>query len=130
MIGLEELVSEWFNHARDDLRSAEHLTTLHPVPCEVICYLCRQSAEKALKGFLVFHIPDQEPPRIHDLEQLRKMCSEWEKDFALYEVDCKRLTQYAVAARYPNELEIDLKDAELALKSAAAVLKFVEGHIK
>ncbi len=38
-----------------DLRSAEHLLKMHPVPIEIICYLCQQSAEKYLLAGSVFN---------------------------------------------------------------------------
>jgi len=58
-----------------DLDSAEYLLNMHPIPIEIICYLCQQSAEKYLKGYLVLH--DINPPKIHDLNQLRKLCSDY-----------------------------------------------------
>lgn len=44
---------EWFDLAVMDMRSAEYLTNMKPVPIEIICYHCQQSAEKYLKGYLV-----------------------------------------------------------------------------
>lgn len=128
MISLSELTHEWLNYARNDLRSAQFMTDMHPIPCEIICFHCQQTVEKALKAFLIFH--GQEPPRTHDLELLWKMCNGLEANFATYKSDCKRLTQYAVVARYPNELQIDVADAKIAIKSAAALLEFVEGLVK
>lgn len=56
-----------------DLSSARYLLNMHPVPKEIICYLSPQSAEKYLKGYLVLY--DINPPKIHDLNELRKFCS-------------------------------------------------------
>jgi HEPN domain-containing protein len=44
---------EWERYAAMDLDSAEYLLHMIPVPIEIICYHCRQSAEKYLKGYLV-----------------------------------------------------------------------------
>jgi len=37
-----------------DLNTAEYLKNMKPLPIEIICYHCQQSAEKYLKGYLVF----------------------------------------------------------------------------
>lgn len=63
----DELVNEWLDLAANDLRSAYHLTTLHPVPLEVVCFHCQQAAEKSLKAYLVYS--GIRPPKTHDLYQ-------------------------------------------------------------
>jgi len=35
-----------------DLGTAEYLQNMSPLPLEIICYHCQQSAEKYLKGYL------------------------------------------------------------------------------
>ena len=60
-----DIVKEWIKYAETDLASANHLLGMHPIPIEIICYHCAQSAEKALKAFLI--AKDVEPPRTHDL---------------------------------------------------------------
>ncbi|MDZ7794710.1 MAG: HEPN domain-containing protein [Spirochaetia bacterium] len=67
-----DLIKEWIDYARNDLRAAEYLTNLHPQPVEIICFHCQQAAEKALKGYLVSI--DIRPPKIHDLYQLLELC--------------------------------------------------------
>jgi len=49
-----DLIAEWFHYSDMDLASAEHLQTMHPQPFEIICFLCQQSAEKNLKGYLIY----------------------------------------------------------------------------
>lgn len=128
MLAPLELAREWLNYARNDLRVAEHLTSMEPPPYETICFHCQQAAEKALKGFMVFN--SQEPPRTHDLEPLRQICGALEPDFSAYEEPCKQLTAYAVVVRYPNELQVELEDAEMAIRNATSILTFVESVIK
>jgi HEPN domain-containing protein len=48
-----EYALEWLTYAETDLNSAEFLLNLKPLPVEVICYHCQQSAEKCLKGNLL-----------------------------------------------------------------------------
>ena len=99
------LLQEWLNKGNDDLRSAEHLSTMqHPTPDEVICYLCQQSAEKYLKSYLVLN--DIEPPRIHDLKELMEMCGQLNNNFNVLLPQLDVLKVYAVLPRYPNELGI------------------------
>ena len=48
-----ETAKEWFTYAERDFLTAEHLAkTLYPIPIEIVCYHCQQSAEKFLKGFI------------------------------------------------------------------------------
>jgi len=48
-----EILRQWLARGEEELRSAEYLSTMHhPTPDETICYLCQQSAEKYLKGFI------------------------------------------------------------------------------
>jgi HEPN domain-containing protein len=61
-MGKMEILQGWLNKGEEELRSAEYLSTMHhPTPDETICYLCQQSAEKYLKGFLFLY--DVEPPQ-------------------------------------------------------------------
>ena len=61
-----EILQQWLNMGKDDLRSAEYLSTMHhPTPDEIICFHCQQSAEKYLKAYIFFH--DIEPEKTHDL---------------------------------------------------------------
>jgi HEPN domain-containing protein len=68
----KEAAKEWFDIADKDLALAGHaLGTMHPAPYELICYHCQQSAEKNLKGYIVFH--GVVPPKVHDLPELQKL---------------------------------------------------------
>jgi HEPN domain-containing protein len=44
---------EWLRFAKMDLSSAEFLLKHKPLPKEIICFHCQQTAEKGLKGVLV-----------------------------------------------------------------------------
>lgn len=71
---MSSYIRQWLELAEGDFLSANHLLTLYPHKLEVICYLCEQSAEKMLKGFLVPY--QEEIPRTHDLMRLCRMCGE------------------------------------------------------
>jgi len=120
-----DLVKEWFDIASIDLQVAAHLfDTMHPKPLEIICYHCQQAAEKALKGFLTDR--GIEPPYIHDLEQLRLMCKEYDSSFsdAAIQKASLQLSEYAVSTRYPDRPEIEEHDVAAALEEADRIYAF------
>ena len=50
-----EILGQWLDKGKDDLRVAEYLSTMHhPTPDEIICFHCQQSAEKYLKAFIFY----------------------------------------------------------------------------
>ena len=115
-----DLVREWLEYAFADLRTAKHLfETLHPRPLEIVCYHCQQTAEKALKGFLINQ--DFEPPRTHDLEMLYQLCAKLDQSFETIRLACQSLTNYATSTRYPSNVEIEESNATLALKQAESI---------
>ena len=123
-MGKSELLQQWMDKGNDDLRSAEFLSTMHyPTPDEVICFLCQQSSEKYLKGFLFFH--DIEPPKTHNLIELLEMCKEIDSNFSVLLPQLNTLTDYAVNPRYPNELGITNEDMKTAIRYAKVVQEFV-----
>jgi HEPN domain-containing protein len=119
-----EELRQWFALALQDLSLADHAATMmHPTPDEQICYHCQQAAEKYIKGFLFLnHI---EPPRIHDLSALRKMCEELAPEFSILLPKTQFLTRYGVMPRYPNELQITSDEMKLALRYAKDIQEFV-----
>ena len=64
----------WFEKARKDIRCAEIDLAAEPPSTEDALYHCQQAAEKALKGFLVWH--DEPFPRTHDLGKLGRQAVE------------------------------------------------------
>jgi HEPN domain-containing protein len=88
-----DYVVEWFRFADSDLSSAEYLQGMRPQPLEIICYHCEQSAEKYLKGFLIYK-DVVEPPKTHYLETLCEMCSEFDERFQEIKRVCNVLTRY------------------------------------
>lgn len=114
---------EWQRFAAMDLDSAEYLLKMHPVPIEIICYHCQQSAEKYLKGYLV--LCGKNPPKIHDLDELCKLCMRLFETFKNIADNCSDLTAYGVHSRYPMDLMLDEQDMRQALNSAKAIRDFV-----
>ena len=118
-----ELIAEWFQYADMDLESAEYLQGKRPQPLEIMCFLCQQSAEKNLKGYLIFKT-DTEQSKTHDLMFLINKCADFDKRFSSLEKACGALNRYGVQPRYPNELGITINDALKALEYARQVRDF------
>jgi len=118
-----DYILEWFRFAEMDLLSAEKLTTLYPVHTHLVCFLCQQSAEKYLKGFLVYK-GVIEPPKTHNLDTLCEMCSEYDDCFSEIKRACSILTVYGVQPRYPHEMEILDSDIKKALDYARQIKEF------
>jgi len=100
-----EYAAEWFHFADRDLASAEYLHGMRPQPLEIICFLCQQSAEKSLKGYLIYK-GIAEPPKTHNLIILNSMCSDYDERFCGIDKACSVLTGYGVQPRYPQEIAI------------------------
>ncbi len=114
---------EWQRFAEMDLMSAEYLLKMRPVPIEIICYHCQQSAEKYLKGYLVLH--GMNPPKIHDLNQLQKLCANISDSFSDIADHCSDLTAYGVQPRYPMQLILEERDMQEAIISAKVIRGFI-----
>ena len=114
---------EWQRLAEMDLHSAEFLLNMHPVPLEIICYHCQQSAEKYLKGYLVLN--GKNPPKTHDLDELCKLCADMSDTFTEIADHCSDLTAYGVQPRYPMEMMLEEQDTLQALNSAKAIRDFI-----
>ena len=117
------LIDEWLRYASNDLIVAKHsFEDLHPKQTEIASYHCQQCTEKALKAYLLFK--NTEPPRIHDLKVLCKMCQDIDASFAEIGIQCAHLNSYGVAVRYPNELSPDEEMVKLAINKAQQVYDF------
>ena len=119
---IDEYALEWFRFADIDLSAAEHLTGMHPLPLEIICYHCQQSAEKYLKGFLFYN--GEKPPKTHEIDRLCDMCSVFDSRFNDIYDECVALTQYGVQPRYPYEMSINECHMEQALAFARTIRDF------
>ena len=122
---MDDMVAEWVKYSDMDLKTAKHLhENMRPMPLEIICYLCQQSAEKALKAFLIFS--GIKPEKTHDLGFLGNKCTDVDNSFSEIEESCSRLNRYSSQPRYPFEIEITDGDALLALQSGSKISEFVK----
>jgi HEPN domain-containing protein len=119
-----ESAQEWQNFAKMDLDSSEFLLHMQPVPVEIICYHCQQSAEKSLKSLLVLH--SIFPPRIHDLMELRELCLPFITDADSITEAVDHLNKYSVRPRYPKEIEINDAQLRQAVVDAKTILDYTK----
>ena len=114
---------EWQKLAEMDLKSAEYLLNMSPIPIEIVCFHCQQSAEKYLKSYLILN--GMNPPKIHDLDELRKSCTKLSDTFEIIADQCSNLTVYGVQPRYPMELILKQHDMKKAQNDANVIKDFV-----
>ncbi len=114
-----ESAREWLHFALMDLESAKYLQGMRPVPHEVICYHCQQSAEKSLKAVLVKH--QLEPRKIHDLVKLIQEILDVEPGLTPLIPVVAGLSDYATLTRYPPSMQIGPVEVVRAVQDAEQV---------
>jgi HEPN domain-containing protein len=97
----------------------------------LVCFLCHQSAEKALKAYLYYQ--GEGPVIGHSTYILAKRCAKFEDDFEILLPTCRQLDQYYTPTRYPNALPGGIphefftdSEASPALESLRQLISFVE----
>ena len=123
-----EVVQEarrWLRYAREDLATAEAL--LPEAPPRHAAWLAQQAAEKAIKAVLVaLQVPF---PFVHDLERLVGRVPEGWGVHAV-EGDLSLLTDFAVNARYPDDLpDVGRGMAQTGAAHARRIVAAVEADL-
>jgi HEPN domain-containing protein len=119
-----ELVRNWLIKAQHDLAAAHKLSTDPDPYLDVAVYHCQQAAEKAVKGFLVFH--DQPFEKTHDVEVLITLALRYDARFSEWFEAAARLTPYATEFRYPSDLlELDPDEFQQAMGAASELYDFI-----
>ena len=98
------MIKMWFRKSAQDLQTAKLLLAQNSeVFWGPLVFHAQQSAEKAIKGFLVFN--KIRFSKTHDMNILVNLVADVDKQLS-EELDyAKVLTKYAVAYRYPEENE-------------------------
>lgn len=114
----ESNFSAWLRKADHDLLNIENNLAAKEIPWDTVCFHAQQAAEKVLKAFLV--VRGRDLSKTHDLVALLALCVECDAGLAGLESDCRKLTSYGVAARYPDDLfepgEADGRDVVAAAR--------------
>lgn len=100
-----------FKKAEDDFSNAG----VSAISVDLVCFLCQQSVEKYLKGYLEEHeIPFS---KTHNLRELLDLALPLQPFWESWRVAFERLTRYAAEFRYPGEWANE-EDAVTSLKIA------------
>ncbi len=126
-----ELLAEtrsWFLKASRDLDAGEFELTAPSPFTEHAVFHAQQAAEKALKGFLVWHgVPFR---KTHSLEELGAQCEAVDGGLRPAIDKAVPLTKYASEYRYPGEPETPpLEEATAALALAREVYDAVVARL-
>jgi HEPN domain-containing protein len=117
------LVREWLTKAERDLEAANRLAKPEEL-LDLAIYHCQQGAEKALKGFLIFH--DVAFEKVHDLRLLNALAMAVEARFSSWQDVAEGLTPYATEFRYPDDrFEPQRDEFDQALRAATDLYQFI-----
>jgi HEPN domain-containing protein len=119
---------QWLQYAFQDLKAAKILSQENEI-CSMAFFLCQQSAEKALKAFLIHK---QRPvQKTHDLTLLLKNCSVEVPAFKQLEHEAEMLNPFGPDIRYPNDIALpDKTTLQASIVEAERVLYFVKDHLR
>ena len=113
------LVQSWLVKSQHDLMSAERLAEGEAPLLDTAVYHCQQAAEKALKGFLVYH--DWRFQKTHDLSLLLVEAGRFTQDFVPLDSAAGPLTRGGIVFRYPEaQMEPTQAEYEQAFQDASA----------
>jgi HEPN domain-containing protein len=118
---------EWLKRARSSFELAK-ASDNELVYYEDLCFQAQQSAEKGLKGLLIFY--GVEPEKTHSLYVLLQELEKYTKiSDEIKEV--LKLNNFAVQTRYPGDyVEIEKEEYEQSIIIAEKCLKWIGEKIK
>ncbi|MGA2544387.1 MAG: HEPN domain-containing protein [Verrucomicrobiota bacterium] len=116
----------WMTKAWRDLETARRVASGQPPFYDIAVYHCQQSAEKAVKAFLIHCGKACE--KTHDIEVLVDLACEADAKFSELADAADALTPYATRFRYPNAtfaVEPRPVEYEEALQHAKTIYEFI-----
>jgi HEPN domain-containing protein len=117
---------EWIERAKSSLELAQ-ANSIHHIYYEDFCFQLQQSAEKALKGLLIYY--GVEPEFTHNISKLITNLEE-HAEIPKNVRKSINLTNYAIQTRYPGEYtDITKEEYEESLEIAKDCLAWVESKI-
>lgn len=93
----------WLRKAASDIRAAELELTVEPPLSGDVVFHAQQTAEKALKAFLVWH--RQTFRKTHSLEEIGEQCLDLDPSMRSLVDRAVPLTEYAWKFRYPGDAD-------------------------
>jgi len=120
----QELVQIWLTKAQQDLAVARKLSSGPDPYLGAAIFHCQQAAEKAVKGFLVFH--EREFEKTHNIRLLIELAMPFEASFSTWLEAGEYLTPFAAKFRYPGEtMQPEPEEFQQALADAEGLYTFV-----
>ncbi len=120
---LKEYIKGWFIKADNDLTIARMIFEHNPLILDIACFHCQQAVEKYLKAYIASK--EKDIVKTHNLNFLQSQCVELDSDFK--DFDFKRLGEFAVDARYPDDYIMpELSEAKEYLLIAEQVERIVK----
>ncbi|MBC9784512.1 HEPN domain-containing protein [Heliobacterium chlorum] len=90
-------VLRWLQYAKEDLITAQHLSSREDLPPRTACFLAQQSGEKSLKALMtLFETPIR---RSHKLDELVDLLPK-DSRAKFEDIDIEWLTTWVTAGRY------------------------------
>ena len=124
---MNPLTLEWVEKAEEDYNMAQLAQQAARPFHNSICFHAKQCIEKYLKARLQeMNVP---VPRTHDLEELLSLILPTHPTWAQWQPDFKRITEYAVDARYPGE-SATADDTEHAMRICDLVRHAIRATLK
>jgi len=115
---------KWFKKAESDLLVIKNNLASNEIPLDACCFHSQQAAEKYLKAYLVSKQVNF--PKTHGLQSLLNICIEINSLFNEVIEPAIRLTDYAIAPRYPDAFDdLSIGDALNAQKDSIEIKEFV-----
>lgn len=114
----------WLTKAQQDLAVAHKLSGGSDPYLGAAIFHCQQAAEKAVKGFLVFH--NREFEKTHNIRLLIELALPFETSFSTWLDAGAYLTPFATKFRYPGEtMQPEPEEFQQALADAEGFYAFV-----
>ena len=116
----ESNFASWLRKADHDFLNITNNLRATQIPWDTICFHAQQIGEKVLKSYLVYH--GQDLMKTHDCVALLAQCVVFDQSLAALEADCRALTSFGVASRYPDDVfEPDETDGREMVEAAKRV---------
>lgn len=116
----------WFDRAEDNLKWSEDSFEDGFYP--LVCFLTQQAVELAIKGY--FYFKDIVPPKTHDIPELLKKGEKIDLKIEDNMIPkASTLSKYYLESRYPDMLEENLNDKDIA-KEALEFAKEIVDEVK
>jgi len=131
-LSTKEEAKLWLEQAESDFSALKVLFDARKY--DLVCFLSQQSAEEALKAYLLFQ--GEEKITTHSILRLCELAEKIDPEFRELKKEIKKLTPYYIEARYPNALQtapskfFDENDASEAISLAEKALNKIKQKLK